>query len=1015
MIPISLTIEGLYSYQSRQTIDFKVLTDAGLFGVFGAVGSGKSSILEAITFALYGETERMNSKESRNYNMMNLRSNQTFISFEFLNFENKKYKIERIFQRNSKTFADVKPKSSVLYHWENETWVPQESNNVTAILGGLSYDNFKRTNIIPQGKFKEFLELGPSDRTRMLKELFNLQRFDLKFKTKGLYDIAKSEVDHLKGQLMPYESNTAIHIEELKELLSIDKQVLSEKQTAYNPILEKLQAQKKEQEERARLALKEEEFEKLEAKLPDMEVLEKKIELYEQMHTAFSAPFSRQLELQKDHQIKSQQLETATAELQKTRASVTNCKQTLDVLQKDFDRLSQLQMEAMDLTLIQQIVSSKAEVLKIKERQQNGNKYFIASQDEVQNLKEKIKQQQIEVDELKKNKPDLKLIMELGKWYSEHDILQQQLSEATKSVTVINAEIQNYIQQITAEGVHINTYENDLLLQKEKIQNDLAQLDTEMAALRLQEQLSQYAHTLHDGTPCPLCGSLDHPEIKVIEDVTEALEAIKIKYANFKQQLLHIDNQKTTIDKIATLMEAAIVRNNDNHKTVVQLNEKIATHTESFHWQSFDPKNKEAFTLQKENYNAIEIAINKAEPQIINLRNDLNKKETEYENAKKKMEELKLDLTKYDTQIILNTNNLQYLLLADYESHSIDALKDMHQQWVKRNENTKTQFELNNNNYNSLINQIAGQESKVQGLNEQVIGLNESLKNLEQQIHALLEKHEMTSTTDVQLILDKPLDVIAERSKLHDFKVEYKSLKNQIEDAKIRLAHNSFDATQFEELVTLEQRLKETLDAFKKNVAQLEGNIQREEADLKIKISIQSMLEKKSERFTNLEVMKKLFEGDKFVDFASAIQMRQLCKMANDRFHRLTRNQLSLSVSDANYFEVIDYINGGNRRSVKTLSGGQTFQVSLSLALALAETVPSNVKADKSFFFIDEGFGTQDAESVNLIFETLVSLQKENRIVGIISHVDELKEKIPVSLLITNDEEHGSTIQKSWE
>ncbi len=82
MIPIQLTIEGLYSYQARQTIDFENLTEAGLFGIFGTVGSGKSSILEAISFALYGETERMNSKEKRAYNIMNLKSDKSLIEFE---------------------------------------------------------------------------------------------------------------------------------------------------------------------------------------------------------------------------------------------------------------------------------------------------------------------------------------------------------------------------------------------------------------------------------------------------------------------------------------------------------------------------------------------------------------------------------------------------------------------------------------------------------------------------------------------------------------------------------------------------------------------------------------------------------------------------------------------------------------------------------------------------------------------------------------------------------------------
>ena len=125
----------------------------------------------------------------------------------------------------------------------------------------------------------------------------------------------------------------------------------------------------------------------------------------------------------------------------------------------------------------------------------------------------------------------------------------------------------------------------------------------------------------------------------------------------------------------------------------------------------------------------------------------------------------------------------------------------------------------------------------------------------------------------------------------------------------------------------------------------------------------------------------------------------------------MTRNQLRLQLNENNDFEIIDYLNEGRSRSVKTLSGGQAFQVSLSLALALAESVQSNAKAEKNFFFIDEGFGTQDLESVNIVFETLLDLNKENKIVGIISHVEELKERIPMTLTVTKDPERGSLIE----
>ena len=92
MLPLKLSITGLYSYQKKQTIDFEELTNAGLFGIFGAVGSGKSSVLEAIGFVLYGDTERLNKTDKRSYNMLNLKSDKANIEFEFLNFEERKFK-----------------------------------------------------------------------------------------------------------------------------------------------------------------------------------------------------------------------------------------------------------------------------------------------------------------------------------------------------------------------------------------------------------------------------------------------------------------------------------------------------------------------------------------------------------------------------------------------------------------------------------------------------------------------------------------------------------------------------------------------------------------------------------------------------------------------------------------------------------------------------------------------------------------------------------------------------------
>lgn len=168
-------------------------------------------------------------------------------------------------------------------------------------------------------------------------------------------------------------------------------------------------------------------------------------------------------------------------------------------------------------------------------------------------------------------------------------------------------------------------------------------------------------------------------------------------------------------------------------------------------------------------------------------------------------------------------------------------------------------------------------------------------------------------------------------------------------------------------------------------------------------------------RGENIRMMKSLFMASGFVNYISSVYLQNLCHVANNRFFQLTRQRLSLEITEDNNFQVRDFMNGGKVRSVKTLSGGQNFQASLSLALALADNIQQITQSNQNFFFLDEGFGTLDKESLDIVFDTLKSLRKENRIVGIISHVEEMQQEIEVHLRVENEEEHGSIIHRSWE
>ena len=159
MIPQWLSLEGLYSYQAPVTIDFRPLTAARLFGIFGSVGSGKSTILEAMTLALYGESARLNRNDNRSSNLLNLRSDRLAVDFRFLNRDGDTYRFTVEIKRRRKNPEEAGTMSRSAYRLDagSDEWVPLDHVDGERVLG-LSYQNFRRTTIIPQGRFQEFLQ-----------------------------------------------------------------------------------------------------------------------------------------------------------------------------------------------------------------------------------------------------------------------------------------------------------------------------------------------------------------------------------------------------------------------------------------------------------------------------------------------------------------------------------------------------------------------------------------------------------------------------------------------------------------------------------------------------------------------------------------------------------------------------------------------------------------------------------------------------------------------------------------
>lgn len=431
MIPVQLTIEGLYSYRERQTIDFRNLTEAGLFGIFGAVGSGKSSVLEAISFALYGETERLNMRDKRAYNMMNLKSNSSYIEFDFVNYENKLFRATRDFKRNSKKFEEVKPNAVTFYENIDGKWIPLEHSNAEAIIG-LSYSNFKRTIIIPQGQFKEFLELGAAERTNMMKEIFNLQKFDLQNNVSALNVKNRSELDQLEGQLKGFEDINEEKIKIQKEELTEEQKKLSEANKKLEKISQTYQQLKNLKSDFESLQLNKEKFSKLSEEKPQMDALEAKAELYDHIFRIFNPLIIEKNKLSKEIADKRNEKEQQIKIWQETEKAFTVIKKKLAALEPQFKALEQSKIQENDMNLIVQILKFSEEIKTLNERTRKGSEKVKEVDLNKENIQKTIDELAVQIKTLKEQKLDSALLSEVGNWFIQQKNLKKYNSSRLK-------------------------------------------------------------------------------------------------------------------------------------------------------------------------------------------------------------------------------------------------------------------------------------------------------------------------------------------------------------------------------------------------------------------------------------------------------------------------------------------------------------------------------------------------------------------------------------------------------
>lgn len=1024
MIPLKLTIEGLYSYQKRQTIDFTRLTSAGIFGIFGQVGSGKSSILEAISFAIYGDTERLNSKEGRGYNMMNLKSDSLYIEFIFLSgIKHKRYMATVSARRNSKRFEDVKTIERKAFADDDGSWTPVELSDLEEAIG-LSYANFKRTIIIPQGRFQEFLQLDKKERTNMMKELFNLEKYDLFRKVASLDRRNSDRRQFLEGQLASIGEVSQEQLAQLKTLL--DQHTNTAKELSLN-----LTIKRKELEEHKRLKELNGKRERLvadrtllEAKKEEMALLEGRLREYEFCLVHFKGLMEQEQQLQQSVAATNEALASEKILLKKIQGDIATKVQQQEALSADYRQRERFSAEADDLENIAKIKTLNADIALLSESIAKGKLYMTDREAMVTLLREGLENKGAALKDLKQQLPDMAMLSKVREWFATHKSLTAQLAEAKQEHDALQAESSKLADglrllaedKVLQDHVPVSSIEEAqerLMKEQERLNGAIKEKDRMLEHLMVQQKLGHYANALHAGEPCPLCGSHDHPQVLNVDDVSEKIGEVRMHRETAEASIAHCNDLDKKLMVLATKMKSASDRCAKAKLRVDKLSADVAQHHVLFIWNDY--KTEDELNLAFAAAESCGKKIAEMETAIDSDNASMQKDMTLVDKSRAKIDKLTLEKASKEGQAKSLEAGLHLLQLSAFPDVVPEKLNEMAAAKRKHIKDVETR-------YDALTAEVATmrqQEGKYAGsiaANEATLAKDmKSHDVVSESIRMKLEESGRSSIDEVKRTLAQSLNVEVTRSQLTAFSQSLQTVAVQLLEVEKDFAGRSYSLVDHAELERIVGEMVEQEEANRKEIGRVERDIATTAAALKQHADISKELGLVVQRAAELSVLKNMLQGNRFIDFVSTAYLQNLCRAANERFYTMTRQRLSLELTADNSFQVRDYMNGGKTRSVKTLSGGQTFQASLSLALALSDNIQRMQSADQNFFFLDEGFGTLDKESLSIVFDTLKSLRKENRIVGVISHVDEMQQEIETYLQVVNHEDQGSIISTSWE
>lgn len=996
MMPLNLTISAFGPYPEQIIIDFTQFQESGLFLITGPTGSGKTMIFDAIVFALYGKSSgQMRESDSLRCDHA-AKETPTYVEYSFA-LHDQIYTIKRspkYFVEGRKT---AKAPSALLTLPDGKMveGVREVDHRIVALLG-VDEKQFKQIAMIAQGEFTKLIMSSSEERERVLRNLFHTEVYQrLEEKLKEKLKLYRDKYDHLlkrKNQLISElkidSDDFDLYLHQQEALLQKQQQSLAQMQNQHESKKHTLQLYHLQNQRILKLENLSKQYQQLCLQEADFRTLKTQIMLLKQAKDT-NYYYQIFLQEQRQHDVLSQNLKAISLQLDK---SLKNHRQ----INEQYAHIDEMKNEK---NALQDKVNAQKKLIDDIYRYHHDYQEKQSYLQEYQSKQEEFKLLLQRTEKLENSVlKDQETINDEARLKMEFELAQKKFQSANERKIKIHELSQLNDQYVLESDKRSDLQEIYQALEKEFYQ-EKNNFD-EMEKLFYRQQAGIFASKLEEGKPCPVCGSLHHPQPAALLDEEVTTEKLNL--------------QKRKVNSIQE-------RFNDNRQQLMLKTQLLSTIQERIEQSSEELRidselTKELFIKELNKTNMIEREIKKSYATMNDELKYIQKLKTSIALSKKDLQKYQQELEKRQLELTELNNQIHKIegrLNESFAEYDIDDQKELYQQNQQQLHHLENTIDHLQQKFDKADKERLQLETKQEAFRNQMLQQDEKLNKAENDYLMHLKQYE--SETDFFQLKDQIEEIESLEKTYQDHMIKKDSLAKQI--ASLQEEVQGLNYIELEDLETELKKLEADMNDFVKEVNQSQIALALQKNKIEEIRQINSTMaldEEKYQRYLDLSnvtsgkndarvsleryVLAAYFE--KILLYANEIMK----KLTQGRYVMLRKDYASKGMAKQGLeLDVFDY-ESGLSRDIRTLSGGESFKAALSLALGLSQMIQDHAGGiELNTLFIDEGFGTLDMQSLDQAINCLIELHQDNKLIGIISHVSELKDRIDRQIVISRE------------